>query len=127
MAIRLKAIEFGEPGVKGGGNKKYICRAVSDGEADLDELTARIEKMSTMSGADIRGVLYALISVSKDMLSDGKIVRFGDLGSFRISVSSHIEDSAEKVNGKSVKGAKLIFTVGKYFKRMLKTLDYKRF
>lgn len=125
MAIRLKAIKLKMPGEAAGSNDKYIGRAVSSGEVGLRELTKRIEKISTMSGADVRGVLYALIDVTADWLSEGKIVRIGELGSFRISVSCKREDSADKVNGKSVKNARIIFTLGEEFKDMLKALEYK--
>lgn len=125
MAIRLKAIKLKMPGETAGSNDKYIGRAVSSGEVGLRELSKRIEKMSTMSGADIRGVLFALIDVTADWLSEGKIVRLGELGSFRISVNSQIEDSEDKVNGKSIKNAKIIFTLGEEFKDMIKALEYK--
>lgn len=106
--------------------EKYVGRAVATGEADLKELTARIEQMSTVHGTDIRGVLYALISVSKSLLMEGKIVRLGELGSLRISVSSEIVASADQVSEKSVKKAKIIFTQGEEFKDMLKLLEYKK-
>lgn len=125
MAIRLKAVKLKMPGdVKG---DRYVGRAVSSGEADLAELTTRIEQMSTVHGTDIRAVLYALVSVAKSLLKEGKIVRLGELGSLRISVSSEIVDSADQVNGKSVKKAKVLFTQGDHFKDLLKVLEYKKY
>lgn len=126
MAIKLKAVEISEPGVAGGGKMKYVARAVSDGEVGLAELTERIEKICTVHGADILAVVYSLVDVAKDMMSDGKIVRIEGLGSLRISVSSKVEDSEEEVNAKSVKDAKVILTPDLKFKDMLKMLHYKR-
>lgn len=51
-----------------------------DGELDIDSLTKAIEKICTVSGADIRAVLYALVDVYLDELEKGGIIRMGDLG-----------------------------------------------
>jgi predicted histone-like DNA-binding protein len=92
----------------------------------LAKLTRSIEKVSTVSGADIRAVLYAMVDVMKDALEDGQIVRLGDLGSLRISISSNGEENAGDVNSSSVKGAKTVFTPGKQLKTMLKSATYEK-
>ncbi|MCG6186995.1 HU family DNA-binding protein [Maribellus maritimus] len=126
MSVKFKVIERGEPGVSGGGQKKYYANAVSSGEMTLTKLTKSIEKVSTVSGADIRAVVYAMVDVMKDALEDGQIVRLGELGSLRISISSKGEDSADDVNAASVKAAKTIFTPGGELRKMLKTLDFEK-
>lgn len=126
MAIKFKVIEKGQPGVVGGGTKKYYASAVMDGETDLDELTASIEKICTASGADIRAVLYALVDVSVDRLSKGTIVRLGDLGSMRVSLSSEGMATAEEVKASSIKNASIIFTPGSRIKEMLSTVKYQK-
>ena len=92
----------------------------------LNKLTKSIEKVSTVSGADIRAVVYAMVDVMKDALSDGRIVRLGDLGSLRISISSAGEATADDVDKNSVKGARTIFTPSIELKNMLKTIDFKK-
>jgi predicted histone-like DNA-binding protein len=124
MAIKIKTVERNNPGTSGGKENMYVATAVSDGEVSLEELTSRVEKMCTVHGADIRGVIYAIVKVAIDLLMDGKIVRIGELGSLRIGVNSKGEDSSEKVSVNSVKGAKVIFSPGKAIKRMLKILRY---
>lgn len=126
MALKFKALERGEPGVAGGGTKKFYAAAVSDGEVDIDGLTERIEQISTVSGADIRAVLYALIDVIPNELDDGRIVRIGEVGSMRISISSNGEANAGAVNASSIKSARIIFTPGRKLKKMLKSLDYQK-
>ena len=124
MAIKFNVIERGQPGVAGGGEKKFYASAVANGEMTLSKLTKRIEKISTVSGADIRAVIYAMVDVMKDSLSEGQIVRLGDLGSLRLSVSSRGEDQPEDVNANSIKNARTIFTPGKDLKEMLKIVEY---
>lgn len=80
-----------------------------DGEMTLADLTKAIEKISTVNGADIRAVLYALVD-AVDSLSDGKIVRLGDLGSLRMSLSSEGKAKASDVTASAVKNASVIFT-----------------
>ena len=123
MSIKYNIIEKGQPGVVGGGEKKFYASTVSNGEMTLNKLTKTIEKISTVSGADIRAVVYAMVDVMKDALADGQIVRLGDLGSLRISLSSQPEDTAEAVNASSIKGAKTVFTPGKELKETLKILE----
>ena len=69
MAIKFKVIEKGQPGVAGGGVKKYYASANVTGEKTLAGLTRDIERMSTVSGADIRAVLYALVDVMQSSLA----------------------------------------------------------
>ena len=79
MSIKYKVIPRGQPGVPGGGTVNYYAYTNITGEVDIDELTRSIEKISTVSGADIRAVLYALVDVAMDELADSNIVRLGDL------------------------------------------------
>lgn len=126
MPVKFNVIERGQPGVAGGGDKKYYASAKMTGEMDIDQLTTAIEKISTVSGADIRAVLYAMVDVATDALSDSKIVRFGDMGSMRISVSSNGYDTPDEVTSHAIKRSKVLFTPGKKLKQMQKLLTYER-
>lgn len=126
MAIKFKAIERGEPGVEGGGSKKWYALNISSGERNIDQLTKAIEKISTVSGADIRAVLYALVDVCVDDLDDGYIIRLGDLGNLRVNLSSNGVDTEEEVNNSIIKGSKIVFKPGTRLKKMLDTLEYKK-
>jgi len=126
MAIKYNVIERGQPGVAGGGEKKFYASTVANGEMTLTKLTKNIEKISTVSGADIRAVVYAMVDVMRDALADGQIVRLGDLGSLRISISSNAEETADAVNANTIKAARTIFTPGKDLKETLKVLEYRK-
>ncbi|RYD81227.1 MAG: DNA-binding protein, partial [Sphingobacteriales bacterium] len=117
-------VKRGQPGVEGGGTKKYYASAASTGEADIDALTRRIEKISTVSGADIRAVLYALVDVMTDELADGRIVRLGELGNIRVSISSNGEAKAEDVTANSIINTRTLFAPGARLRDMLKTLKF---
>ena len=126
MSIQIKAVERGQPGVAGGGVKKYYASPVQGKELTLDGLTKGIEKTSTVNGADIRAVLYALVEEAVMGLSDGRIIRLGDLGSLRITLSSEGKDAPEQVTAAAVKKAGVIFTPGGKLQDMLKTAKFTK-
>lgn len=126
MSVNFKVIERGQPGVAGGGDKKFYALPVMSGEITLDGLTNSIEKISTVSGADIRAVLYSLIDVMENTVSNGQIVRLGELGSLRVSFSSEGKEAAEDINAACITKAKVIFSPGKKLKNLLKNLEFKK-
>ncbi len=126
MAIKFKAVERGEPGVLGGGDKKYFASAISSGAIDLPELTKIIERISTVSGTDVRAVLYAIVDVIPGLLADGKIVRLGELGSLQVSVESQASEKKEEVNASNIRKAHINFRPGSQLQEMLKTLSYQK-
>lgn len=126
MAIKFKTQQKGQPGVKGGGTKKFYAAPVVQGEKTLEDLTKKIEKISTVSGADIRAVQYATVDVIVDDLADGFIVRIGDLGSLRVSISSEGAAKAADVTSSSVTNSRIIFTPGTRLKQMLANLKFEK-
>ncbi len=126
MAIKYKTIKKGTPGVKGGGAQKYYASPIVQGERDLEQITKSVEKISTVSGADIRAVLYAVVDVITDDLANGLIVRIGDLGSLRLSLSSEGYDTEKEVNANAIKNTKILFTPGTKLKTMQQTLKFEK-
>ena len=127
MAIKFKAVAKGQPGISGGGTKKHYAASVHNKEDfTLEKLTKGVEKSSTVSGADIRAVLYASVEEVCDALSESNIVRFGDLGSFRVSLSSEGKDTPEQVTEASIKNARIVFTPSTKLKAMLASAKFKK-
>lgn len=126
MPVKYKVTEKTQPGVTGGGQRKFYALPVMNGELTLEDLTKNIEKISTASGADIRGVLYALVDVAIDGLANGSIIRMGELGSLRISLSSEGKIKPGEVNAAAVKNLSIVFTPGKRIKKMLKNAKLQK-
>ncbi len=124
MAINIKAVPRGEPGVEGGGDIKYYASPNATGEVDIEGLSELIEMISTVSDIDIAGVLKSFIKVVPRELAAGKIVRLGDLGYLRVSLSSEGHDTPEEVSGNSVTKRRIIFTPGSKLKNMLNNLEF---
>lgn len=125
MAVRYKVIEKTLTGVNSG-EKKFYASTVLDGELSLEDIIQTIEKMSTVSGADLLAVLYSITHIAANNLVNGKIIRLGNFGSLRISISSEGKDTSNEVNVKCIKNCKVIFTPGSQIKEMLKNTKYIR-
>lgn len=126
MSVKYKIIERGEPGVVGGGTKKFYASLVSSGNQGIEALTNRIQQMSTVTGADIRAVLYAIAEIVPELLSEGQIVTIGELGNFRLSVSSEGSDTEEEVTKANIRKSRILFRPGSKFASMLNTLEFEK-
>jgi predicted histone-like DNA-binding protein len=126
MAIDIKSVERGQPGVAGGGVKNTMQVLYTARKSVWDGLTKSIEKTSAVNGADIRAVLYAMVEEAVMGLSESRIIRLGDLGSLCITLSSEGKDTAEEVTASAVKKAGIIFTPGKKLREMLDTTKFTK-
>ncbi|MGF7140460.1 HU family DNA-binding protein [Roseimarinus sediminis] len=124
MSIDFKIVEKAQPGIAGGGEKKFYAHVVNGKEATIDELVADIEKFSALSESDIRGVIIALENVIQTKLSQSRIVRLEKLGSLYPSLSSRGEESADKVSAASIKSVSVNYRPGK---RILHALEQAGF
>ena len=124
MSIKYKLIEKGQPGVAGGGTKKWYASIVTDGELDIDDIVKQIEKFSSLSEADIRGVVIAVENVIQEALADSKIVRLDKLGTFYPTLSSGGAATEKDLNQSLIKSAGVNYRPGK---RILDTIKSKGF
>lgn len=92
--------------------KKWYAIAQSTGSAGMSELCMLIAARSTVSSADVKAVLDNLIFVIDFQLKSGRTVRLGELGSFRLSVSSKGVNDKEDFTSSLLKAPKIIFTPG---------------
>jgi len=126
MSIKYTVVERGEPGVTGGGKKKWYAQVKTDGEMTIDDLVTEIEKFSALSEADIRGVIIAVENEIQKGLANGKIIRLDKLGSFYPSLSSSGVDSEKDFNVSLIKGAKVNYRPGKRISDALKTSTFSK-
>ncbi len=89
---------------------RYYPAAVLNGTMKLADVTAEVEKRSTVSSADVKAVLDALQYEVKQALSNGHTVRLGDLGSFRPTVVAQGQDEKRFVSVSDIKHLRVRFT-----------------
>lgn len=127
MSIKYKLTEKAEPGILGGGTRKWYASVVYDGEVTIDELTKSIEKFSALSEADIRGVIIALENVIQDALASSKIVRLEKLGSLYPRISSQGTPRKEDFVAKThIKNTKVLYRPGKRISDALKNAGFQK-
>ena len=126
MAAPYVLVEQGHP-FKPEVPKKWYARAKSSKELTFRRLSKDIaEGSTTVSDTDVLAVLNDLIKILCRHLQDGEIVRFGDFGSFQISISSEGAETPEKFHHSMIKGSKVVFRPGLDLKEMLNNLKYEK-
>lgn len=126
MSIEYKLVEKGQPGIAGGGTKRWYAMAADNGEVTIDDLVKRIEKFSSLSEPDIRGVILALENVAQEALSEGKILRFDKLGSLYVTLSSDSSGTIESFDASLIKKVNVRYRPGSRIVNALKTGSFKR-
>ena len=107
-----------KPGEKDS-EKKFYAVSKTNGTSSMKTLCKLISARSTVSSDNLNFVL--------DMeLQEGRIVKFGDFGSFRISVSSDGVTDKKDFNSSMLRPPRIIFTPGGELKDTKKTLEYSR-
>lgn len=126
MPVMYSLSEKGIPG-NPTAPKKFYATAKSSGEVSFRSLSKEIAASSTtVSDTDVLAVLNDLSKALSRHLSEGKIVRFGDFGSFQISLSSEGADVAEKFNPTLIKKSKILFRPGIDLREMLAIVKYEK-
>lgn len=105
---------------------KFYAQAQARGEAGIREISQRIQQECTVTRADVMAVLTALEDVVADALANGEIVRLGELGSLRISLSGKGSESKEEYHHGLIEKSRILFTSGKTLSNTLTTLKYQK-
>ena len=82
------------------------------GYADLAHLCKLISARCTASSADVKAVLDSLLFVLDLELQAGRIVQLGELGNFRLSLSSEGTTERDDFSESKLRKARVIFTPG---------------
>lgn len=107
--------------------KRYYPCAKSMGELTLEDMCKLIEKNCTLTSTDIMAVLNATDEVMREQLANSMIVRVGNLGHMRLSLSGKGALTPEKFTVGHITKARIIFTPSKATKKALKVLEYERY
>jgi predicted histone-like DNA-binding protein len=107
--------------------KKWYAKARANGDLTFRKLSKEIaEGSTTVSDTDVLAVLNDLTKILRRHLENGEIVRFGDFGSFQISIGSEGADTQDKFNASMIKTKKVMFRPGIDLKEMLPNLKFEK-
>lgn len=127
MTVKYNVVERGNPS-KPTEPKKFYASTKADGEITFKNLSREIAQGSTtVSDTDVMAVLNDLTKALVRHLSDGKIVRLGDFGSFQVTLSSEGAESENKFSPSLIRSSKILFRPGEDLQSMLATLKYERY
>lgn len=106
--------------------EKYYATAISKGTTDLKKLASLLSDGSTTRISDVYAVLIGLVEEIKKELSEGRAVKLGDLGTFKVGINAEGADTPEEVNPSKIIRRKIAYRVSADLKKMLNNLDFEK-
>ncbi len=95
---------------------KWYGRSISS-IVEFDEFIEHMANHHCAFGESaIRGVLVEMESCLRELLLDGKAVRLGDLGIFRLGLKTSPSDSAKGFNSENIQSVRINLCLGKRFR-----------
>ena len=111
MALNYSISMLSTP-MKPGEAKKAYAKAQISQELTLKELSRLVAGQTTVSRADVSAVLIATVDNMIDSLRAGEQVDFGELGKFRLQITSRGAETAEKFTAANITGVNIQFVPG---------------
>ena len=103
---------------------KAYAKAQINGELSLKELSKEVSNKCTVHSADVSAVLIATVETMLAALRDGKQVDFGELGKFRLQITSKGAITAEDFTADNITGVTIQFIPGNDLKGIFKGMEF---
>ncbi len=105
--------------------EKFLARIVREQPVELDLIAEQIAGASTMSKADVMGVLQQLQVQMSYHLLRGATVKLGLLGTFSPSLRAKAVETVDEVTVNSIRGLYIIFRPSTWLDREVKNVGYR--
>ena len=105
---------------------KFYAQVKLSGDVSLREMCERIQQSCTVTKADVHAVLVAMEDVIVDALKGGEIIRLGDLGTLRVSLSSKGALTEKEYTNSLITKSRIIFRPGSILSEALANLNYTK-
>jgi predicted histone-like DNA-binding protein len=122
--IKYHLIQRGQPGVAGGGEKKFYASISHRERITLKELSEEIADGRTLTPTDVMAVLISLSRKIPLHLLKGNIVDLGDMGTLTVNISSAGIADEKEFDQKLIRGINILFRPTPDMKKSLKTASY---
>lgn len=106
-------------------NPYYMRQIVTQNPVNLQDIADEAESLCTLTKADIVAVLASLQEVVMKHLREGRSVRLGMIGSFRLSLQSKGMQTMEACVMTPIKKINCRFCASGYLRRSLKNQNLK--
>ena len=105
---------------------KFYAQVQTSGDVSMREMCERIEQSCTVTKADVYAVLVAMENVIIDALKGGEIVRLGDLGTLRVSLSSKGALTEKEYNTSLITRKRILFRAGTVLSEAMANLTFMK-
>ncbi|MEZ5196173.1 MAG: HU family DNA-binding protein [Bacteroidales bacterium] len=119
MNIQYKVAELGQPGVKGGGEKKYYAVIKHNSTCAWKDLIAKMCENSSLNHLTCKHVMAAFFYTMEELLQNGHRVNLKDFGNFSLSLESEGKDNPKDVGLNSIKKVHVNFRASVEMKKEL--------
>ena len=107
--------------------KLYYAQAVSTGYMTFDELCDEISEACALTSADIKAIMDRMNHVLDKNLKAGRIVQFGEIGNFRMTVGSSGSATIEDFNADTMlRKPKITFSPGSFLQNTRTLAKFER-
>jgi predicted histone-like DNA-binding protein len=124
--IKYHLIQRGQPGVAGGGEKKFYATISHRERVTLKEFSEEIADGRTLTPTDVMAVLISLSRKIPLHLLKGDIVDLGEMGSFTVNISSAGSADEKEFDQALIRGLNILFRPTPDMKKSLKTASYTK-
>ena len=108
-------------------SKLFYAQARQMGTVGIDELCDEIAETCTLTSADLKCALDRLAWSIAKHAKEGRSVQVGELGTFRMSISSKGVETEEQMNATLIRKANLLFYPGKRLRSARKEARFEKF
>ena len=123
MALNYSITMLGNPMDKNEEKKAY-AKAQINGEMTLKELSQEVANKCTVHRADVSAVLIATVESMLAALKAGKQVDFGELGKFRLQITSKGALTAKDFSAENIKGVNIQYIPGEELNDIFSKLEF---
>ena len=123
MPLNYSIAMLANPREKNDPHKAY-AKAQINGEMTLKELSKEVSSKSTVHAADVYAVLIASVESMFAALKAGKQVDFGELGKFRLQITSKGAITAEDFTSDNITGVTIQFIPGEDLKGIFQGMEF---
>jgi predicted histone-like DNA-binding protein len=106
--------------------RKFYAVKQSQGEVSVRQLARQISRETMLGLVETTAVIEALLQAVPETLAQGKVVRLGEFGSFRLTLSSEGVENPETFTTSLIGFPNLRFRGGSEFQERLKSVRYSR-
>lgn len=124
--IKYHLIQRAQPGIAGGGEKKFYATISHRERITLKELSEEIADGRTLTPTDVMAVLISLSRKIPLHLLKGNIVDLGEMGTFTVNISSSGSADEKDFLLAMIRGLNILFRPTKDMKNLLKTASYTK-